>query len=292
MNKQAFLRAYKEAAETLKDIKGYNPEKNKLDMKENLRSTYGKFLDKELGKASEYSKQQKLPFDMGKGYGTYLGAYEDTVKSPMVYLSPRDRMVMKTPRTLNPINKLLKKDFPGINIPKNPLQEYVRHEMAHAATMGPGAEGEGYKYTRNPRKIFERLAVPEKEYTPYYTGKTMSTHGTYPEKVGPETIPPLAAIQQHLFETTGKRIEDPKGYDAYVKQLEAMPLEKRQQLPVDIQRFIMYRDKMREAQQKPPLEGEPKFNEWMKNRLKDYDQYNRRIIPGVVKAQRPGRTTV
>ena len=61
--------------------------------------------------------------------------------------------------------------------------------------------------------------------------------------------------------------------------------DNRQKLPMDIQRFLLNRETMREAGKKPPLQDEPEYNEWMRNRLKDYDRHNRRIIPGIVEAK-------
>ena len=288
MIKEAFLLGYmhKESSERLKNIRGYNPETRLLDMKENLRGTYGSSLEEELAKASQYADKNDLPFDIGKGYAGRLHAREDKkIKSPRIQLSPSGNLGMILPNDVRKGDEALTKAYPGLKIPENPLQQYIRHEAAHAATISPKAVRGKYSPSYSPETMHKRLGIPEESYTPYFRGSSMRRQGTYPEKVGPETIPPLAAIQQHVFSSTGKRIESPEEYDAYVKQLEAITPDNRQKLPMDIQRFLLNRETMREAGKKPPLQDEPEYNEWMRNRLKDYDRHNRRIIPGIVEAK-------
>jgi 8-oxo-dGTP pyrophosphatase MutT (NUDIX family) len=266
--------------DALKGLRGYDPKKGTLDMKENLRGTYGKALDKELGKASQYSKKKKLPFDMGKGYNKKVKVVVDKSRYPYWIHNPKSESGMLLPSDPSVTNMALETQYPKLKITDNSTQQSTRHEMAHAATI-----------SGDPETAHKKLAIPEKKYktNPSIFDKHLieNARDTYPELSGPETIPPLAAIQQHLFETTGKRIESPEEYDAYVKKLDALPLEDRQKLPIDVQRFMMYRDKMRDAanQNWGSLEIEP---EWYRNlhreRLKRYDDYNRSIIPGIVKS--------
>jgi hypothetical protein len=135
----------------------------------------------------------------------------------------------------------------------------LRHEMAHAAHIRGDDEAHKLK-DLGPNVTYGQLP-------------------TYPEQVPAEIIPPLAALQQHLFATTGRRLESPEEYDAFIDKVDRMSEKDRseymQTLPPEVQRLFNYRKLMRM---------------YHNNRLRQYDDVNRQYVPGVVQnAQSTGR---
>jgi len=114
---------------------------------------------------------------------------------------------------------------------------------------------------------------------------------TYPEMSWSEMMPPLSAIQRHLFQTTGSRITSPEAYDTYVQQWDSIPAEQFEEalkkLPLEAQRFHRYRRTMHTQE----LGNDAPMTESASKRLRWYDQRNRRLVPGLVNRQTNDRHT-
>jgi hypothetical protein len=109
----------------------------------------------------------------------------------------------------------------------------------------------------------------------------------YPERMLPEVIPPLSALQQHLFRTTGSRLETPEAYDKYMDYWDRLPIarfnEELANLPSEVQRLHRYRRTMH----KEEVGGDVRVPAARPDvrRLQWYDRLNRKIVPGIVNRQ-------
>jgi hypothetical protein len=175
------------------------------------------------------------------------------------------------------------------------VYEKPRKNKADFSDLSPAAMEQLRKdmWAENQRKAAIRKVsgpAPTTDQQSDVRGKNIYHSTTYPERSSVETIPPLAALQQHLFKTTGKRIESPAAYNAYMQNLDNMPTEARweyiQRLPEGVQRLINYRDIMRhngdirKMRHNPNNKNKPIPVDSHK-RLIDYDNMNARMIPAV-----------
>jgi len=108
----------------------------------------------------------------------------------------------------------------------------------------------------------------------------LSERRMYPEVSSFEFTPPAAAIQRHLYKTTGKRLESPEDYDKWIQSMEGVGESKSWQdpLPTELRRWLRYREN---------IKSQPMLD-WRRDmRLNNMDNTMRHIIPGIVQNQRP-----
>jgi hypothetical protein len=302
-------------------IPGFNPSDNSFNMVDHLRTTYGKETGRELDKADAYAIKNKLPIRMGRDYREPAKIYpvnmvpfsrgyiDKGITGPRAY--PDKGVIgleLESPITSSTNSPSLDTANGYIynTSYKSPLagrHQAIRHEMAHLAA------GKDHRASREAlgKRLFTQIPYSASRFDP-----------TYPEFNAAETIPPLAALQQHLFKTTGKRIESPEEYDTFVKRVDNLPEKDRlayiKKLPVEVQRLFGYRDVMRRPlvpSNRPnktlgehmdsikfhQMSHEDKLLELERRRLlrqmrlKQYDNFNREMIPGIVQnlINRPGQ---
>jgi hypothetical protein len=326
--------------ENLKGVYGKN-----IDKEFQKADAYAKKAGLPIQMGKGYSRKVHLDMDPspdGEGPAYYMsprGNYErirlapaDTVHKHLKTTTGTDRKFGGIPESIGKMD------------PQEVRREVLRHEMAHAASMYdqkprmredagihdlpiyslPGPNEPYMKkveeYAQEAKQRQEEAAAAgtleagtrDEDLGNFY-GEAYKT--TYPETHPNETIPPLSALQHHLYKTTGKRIESPKEYDDLMQKYDAMTPEQqaayKKKLPMEVQRFFNYRDRMgeetyhykdemrrwKELWDAYPLEMDEEMQRQKQEQLDEiqklryrphmYDRYNRRYIPGVVQRQVP-----
>jgi hypothetical protein len=199
----------------------------KVDVPRIMADTYGQAAGVEAGKANAYARANGLGIDNTprppRAISTEAAGYDfgsNTIGIPQgggyrVVRNPALGLVSGEKAGYRTLNGLVQAGRDPVAIAPDSFGS-VNHEVAHAKARGL-QEGQ--------------LAVPPP-----------ANPLTYPEQSYEELAPPLSAVQSFLFNQEGRRMESPADYDGAMKRLEALPPEARSRLPVEVQRWLNYRD--------------------------------------------------
>jgi hypothetical protein len=290
-----------EGIQSIRNLPGFNRSTGTVNPREHLkRVVYGDNVNKEVDEASAYATANKLPFDIKdkmdkdvpttfRGYNTadgnttYVKDYTDLqeVKGSKIWddsfhdnLKSRINL-SKTPQGYALDDVALRRNGLVWNN-SIPTRDLFGHELSHYLTSGK--TGKFNDVTPGYSKLIEDHANELR------TSVTPKMALVYPEKEDDEVIPPLAALQRHLYKTTKSRITTPGGYYEYINKYDSLaPADKKKFIegsPVEVQRLLRYRDTMKYRDPKATGRDIDKTQE---ERLKWFDRNNSTIIPGVVR---------
>jgi hypothetical protein len=227
------------------------PVKAHFDARAWLDDIYGGNLNKELAAAASYAKARGLPEQtsdraLGRPLPVVHGdgpAYADT--------NEYNRNAIQVPpnwdrwRTDNTAiggyrqNGAAWDRFGGF--PSFPYRFDVPgilgHEVAHSMTASPA-----WATYLSRANAAVNPAAPEAYAQAMHEGAVPDL--TYPETSGNELVPPLSALQRHVYRTTGRRIQSLPEYRRWVKPYDRMDPDRiwqQRALPDEVKRLLSYR---------------------------------------------------
>lgn len=222
-----------------------------IDPMNYLRTVYGDRTEAEIAKADEYNRRNNIPYRMQrwkrpvhqiKGDAGYAASY-----NPYMQRVALPRSALEVPIGLG------KAEDQQNKVTLKPA-EVALHELTHYVTAGSGEQYSqlddlATRIAPGFRPMFRRAPAsgPRLSSRVDRPGEELQ----YPEVRAAEIQPPLHALQAHLFRTTGKRIESPAEYDAYMKPFDRLSdkhfSEAVSKLPAELQRLHYYRRNMLRA---------------------------------------------
>jgi len=304
---EAFLQGYlQKTASRWEDFKAWRAERAAQRPgrvvnagEEFLPYFYGDQAKAEAAKADAYNASIGAPYRMAK-YWDPVRLYENDVQPraffhrkvnehmPSSYFISKNPLMEAHVASRPALDEATFRGFDDATLQANgftreqvnrpPTRDDIRgtlmHELAHYVTVP----------TVKAYQAFDRWL---RRTSPQQPGNWSGVN-TYPEMVSVETIPPLTALQQHLFKTTGSRLETPEAYDEYMAKWDKIPKHQLEdalaELPIEVQRLHRYRRVMMNS--RTPLSASN-----ARARLDWYDKVNRRLVPGLVNRQTNDRHT-
>lgn len=258
-----------------------HPQTHTVNARNFLESYYGNNLDSEILKSQQYANKKNLPWANPAFNQTELDRQPSHIppygsEFPVINIGDPvyipDKGLISIPEKdttskVYPGDMDLDGRYPGVY--SATTKGVLGHELTH-----------GLFPLYRHQIPYEGLKWHERSGLNSTSADSLGT--TYPEEIPAELTPPAAAIQRYLFQTTGRRLESPKEYDAWIQQV-TQPGVDRSTLPVEVQRWLNYRDTVKADQDEARR----------KQRMQYHDGNMRHMIPGVVRnRQRSNQRTV
>lgn len=307
-DEQMIREFYARQAAPLTDMLTYDPDKQKTpkgtkpyELYDLFKRQYGKGFDKELAKANKWARRTKMPFNMGanlqakpivytrpgEGYSYQTGSKILEHRPPVGSLSSLlvDRPLHSTriplykltgkADTINQLNPQEWIDSERVLRRPQSHESAMLHEGAHAASSLTPWENVNlaeidWANRNDPVKGARIRSAKNLLFPPDVT---------YPEYSPDEYVPAISSMQQHLYKTTGKRMESPQDVSALLKKYSGYDpkalevIMKKEKVPTEARRFLRYQNYI--ERQKDP------------KRLKEFQDRVKHWAPGIVRTEQP-----